>query len=139
LGSAVVKREWLVNSPFDEVLDPSGIGDNYGVAVSFPEGIHIVKNTHVYHYRVPENRLKRPLQFYRRGLALDYFMKTKKELRHVGGGWFLWSLTGNFFYYLFSRDLTMMKATLQLFRRAIGVNPYLAGKAAGIKIVKPEL
>src|SRR5690606_21956500 len=43
LGASLVKRDWLLQSPFDEVLDRNGIGDNYGVAMGFPEmGIHIV-------------------------------------------------------------------------------------------------
>src|SRR6476620_6612814 len=37
LGAAMVKKEWLLQSPFDEVLDRHGIGDNYGVIAGFPD------------------------------------------------------------------------------------------------------
>ncbi|HEY9048582.1 MAG TPA: glycosyltransferase family A protein, partial [Ohtaekwangia sp.] len=37
LGANVIRRDWLLHSPYDEVLDPSGIGDNYGVAIGFAQ------------------------------------------------------------------------------------------------------
>ena len=36
LGAAVIRRNWLLASAFDESLDSHGIGDNYGVALGFP-------------------------------------------------------------------------------------------------------
>jgi glycosyltransferase involved in cell wall biosynthesis len=139
LGASVVKRSWLVNSPYEEVLDPHGIGDNYGVATGFPsEGIHVVRDAYVYHHKVVQNRLQAPVQYYRRGLALDYFLQTKKELRHINRGWFLWSLLGNFI--LLYRNGTMVRANLKLFVKILsGKNPYILGKRAGSKAVTPQL
>src|SRR5262245_58702715 len=36
LGAALVRREWLLATPYDERLGDHGIGDNYGVALGFP-------------------------------------------------------------------------------------------------------
>ena len=36
LGASLIKKEWLIHSPFDETLDRHGIGDNYGVAAKLP-------------------------------------------------------------------------------------------------------
>src|SRR6185295_17891110 len=77
LGASVVGREWLLLSPYEELLDRHGIGDNYGVAMSFPvTGIHVLNNAFVYHHQEPANRLQRPLQYLRRVFALDYFIRT---------------------------------------------------------------
>lgn len=141
LGASVVKKEWLINSPFDEVLDPNGIGDNYGVAAGFPpEGIHILTNAFVYHYRSPENRLHRVQSYYRRILALDYFLKTKSALKHVNGFWFLWSLIGNMTLLISPKSLQMAKVSAKLFFQILsGNNPYCKGKRSGAKIVTPEI
>jgi hypothetical protein len=36
LGASLVRRDWLLRSPFDEVLDRHGIGEHYGVIAGFP-------------------------------------------------------------------------------------------------------
>lgn len=75
LGASVVKKEWLLQSMYAEVLDKHGIGDNYGVAMNFPAKIHVLNGAFTYHHQEPVNRLQRPLQYFRRVLALDYFVK----------------------------------------------------------------
>jgi glycosyltransferase involved in cell wall biosynthesis len=140
LGAALVKREWLLQSPYDEVLDRHGIGDNYGVSLGFPEeGIHIVNDAFVYHHRGPENRLHRPLQYYRRALALDYFMQTRKIPSHIKRRWFLWSLAGNLLVFIVVRNGIMIKPAFKSFWRiARGRNPYCsAGQQQ--KVVEPLL
>ena len=129
LGASVVKKEWLINSPYDEVLDPHGIGDNFDVASAFPaEGIHVVKDAFVYHYRASENRLSLPEIYYRRMLALDYFLKTKKQLQHVSKSWFLWSLIGSMTFLLFPKNIQMIKVNLKLLATILsGNNAYLLG------------
>ena len=50
LGASLIPKDWLVQSPFDEVLDPHGIGEHYGVIAGFPlQQIHVLNNTFVYH------------------------------------------------------------------------------------------
>ena len=114
LGASLIRKSWLIHSPYDEVLDKHGIGDNYGVALGFPSiGIHILNNAFVYHHQEPENRLQKPLQYLRRTIALDYFTSTKKHLSHVKKSWLVWSLWGNVLAFLRSKDLVMAKAALK--------------------------
>jgi len=139
LGADVVKKQWLLNSPYDEVLDPSGIGDNYGVAMGFPgeHPIHVVTSVVAYHHRAIQNRLERPLAYYRRILALHYFLKKENS---ISIAWFLWSLVGNTGYALFSGNWKMVSTTL----RAMGLvivnkNPYWLGYKRNAKVVQPTL
>jgi glycosyltransferase involved in cell wall biosynthesis len=141
LGASLVKKEWLLQSAFDEVLDRHGIGDNYGVAVDFPgQGIHIVNDAFIYHHLEPVNRLKKSLQYYRRTLALDYFISTKSALRQVRKYRLVWSLTGNLINFLFAMDGVMTKASVKAIARIIGnSNPYTAAKKAKKKVTEPML
>ena len=141
LGAALVKREWLLNSQYDDILDPHGIGDNYGVAIGFPvEGIHLLNSAFVYHLEEQANRIERPEQFFRRAMAIDYFMKTRKELKGSKSMWFLWSLIGSMFGFIFSKRIKMAKVTIKLFFKIVsGNNPYLLGKRSGARIVVPQL
>jgi hypothetical protein len=126
LGAALVRRDWLLQSPFDERLDRYGIGDNYGVCLGFPaEGIHILTAAFVYHHKTPVNRLQRPLQYFRRALALDHFIGTRKALRHCRRSRLLWSLTGNLLGFLMAGDLVMVRPAFKsLLVIALGRNPY---------------
>ena len=74
LGAALIPKSWLIKSPFDEFLDPHGIGEHYGVIAGFPsQKIHVLNNAFVYHHHEEANRLQKSLQYYRRVLALDYY------------------------------------------------------------------
>lgn len=141
LGASLIKKQWLSNSPYDEILDPHGIGDNYGVAVGFPpEGIHILKTAFVYHHHEAANRIVRSSQYFRRALAIDYFIKTKKELKYISRVWFLWSLFGNMILFILSRNGMLVNVTFKLFTKILlGKNPYVRGKTLGGKIVTPQL
>lgn len=141
LGASLVKKEWLLNSPFDEVLDKHGIGDNYGVALGFPAmAIHVLNTTFVYHRRGPVNRLQRPLQYFRRALALDYFIRSGRKPTHIKKYWFLWSLAGNFLGFLFVRDRIMLKPAFKsIWKTAWGNNPYYRAAKENRKVVEPLL
>ncbi|HET6995224.1 MAG TPA: glycosyltransferase [Chitinophagaceae bacterium] len=141
LGASLVKRQWLLHNLFDEVLDRHGIGDNYGVTTSLPfPGVHVVKTTFVYHHLEPANRLKRTLQYYRRVLALDYFIRTKKRLQECKRGRLLWSLLGNMLSFILSGNGKMASANLKaMWKIAAGKNPYYLGKKQGKKIIEPVL
>lgn len=139
LGAALVKKEWLLSSPFDEILDRHGMGDNYGVTTSLPgEGLTVLTNAFVYHHKEADNRLKRPLQYFRRVLALDYFISTRKNLRHVRKSWLLWSLTGNLLSFIRDKDRIMMKPAFRtILLIASGRNPYRRAARAGRKVLEP--
>jgi len=141
LGASVVRRDWLLQSPYDEVLDRYGIGDNYGVAVDFPvAAIHVLTQAQVYHHQEPVNRLQRSLQYYRRTLALHYFIKTKKRLHKVRKSWLLWSLTGNLLGFIYIRDGKMARAALKAMSLIIsGKNPYYRAARSNKKVTEPVL
>lgn len=136
LGASIVKREWLINSPYDEVLDSHGIGDNYGVAMNFPEerAIHVAAEVKAYHHQNRDNRLEPQITFYRRALALHYFLKGQSRR----GIWFFWSLLGYALLFLYRHDFLLLRKTIKavlfiLIRR----NPYKIEKRKGNKIASP--
>jgi glycosyltransferase involved in cell wall biosynthesis len=126
LGASLIRKNWLEFSPYDERLDRHGIGDNYGVAVGFPvTGIHVLNKTFVYHHREAINRLTKPLQYYRRVLALDYFIKTKKNMQYVKRKWLLWSLFGNVLLCFLKKDNLMIHPAFKTFLHVFSEqNPY---------------
>jgi glycosyltransferase involved in cell wall biosynthesis len=141
LGASLIKKKWLLDSPFDEVLDRHGIGDNYGVILSFPGTcIHVLNNTFVYHHQSPINRLQKPMQYYRRTLALDYFIKTKDRLKKTKTRWLVWSLTGNLIRFISSANRMMIKATFRLIIVIVaGNNPYYKAAKERRKVEEPIL
>jgi glycosyltransferase involved in cell wall biosynthesis len=141
LGASLIRKELLLHSSFDEVLDRHGIGDNYGVIADFPGSvISVLNNAFVYHHHETTNRLMRPLQYYRRVLALDYFIKTKKTIRHAKRSWLLWSLVGNFISFLFSGNTKMIGANFKsMLRIATGRNPYYEAAKKKQKVIEPDL
>jgi glycosyltransferase involved in cell wall biosynthesis len=113
LGASLVRRDWLLRSPYDEALDAHGLGDNYGVSVGFPhEGIHVVNGAFVYHHQEKINRLPEATAYARRLRALDYFIRSRKELAAVGRGWFFWSLVGAAVLHGASGNLEVSAATI---------------------------
>jgi glycosyltransferase involved in cell wall biosynthesis len=140
LGASLVRRQWLIQSSYDETLDKHGIGDNYGVNLGFPAAVHVVTTAFVYHHRGPLNRLLRPLQYFRRVLALDYFRKTSRRPPHVSKYWLLWSLAGNFLSFVFDRDVMMIRSALKsIWQIALGRNPYYHAAKLNKKVVEPML
>jgi glycosyltransferase involved in cell wall biosynthesis len=100
LGATLVRKEWLLNSPFDETLDAHGIGDNYGVALGFPgeHPIHVLSSTCALHHKVSENRLNEALARSRRIIALNHFLSKKNSSLRTRF-FFVWS---SFSYVIFS-------------------------------------
>jgi glycosyltransferase involved in cell wall biosynthesis len=128
LGAALVKREWLLGSPYDERLDPQGFGDNYGVAIGFPgPGIHIVTGASVHHHKDEANRSSRATAYRRRTLALHHFITTRGRPPHVTAGFFAWSLVGQAIFHALKGDLPMAQAALATMLTVLrGRNPYSA-------------
>jgi glycosyltransferase involved in cell wall biosynthesis len=135
LGASLVRKQWLLESPFDEILDANGIGDNYGVAVGFPSQIRVVSSAFVYHHRELLNRELSFINSGKRILALHYFVKTRPALKNIKVRWLLWSLVGMFLSNLLSGKV---KASLvvgkTIFQIVFGSNPYLR-KLSHIKYV----
>jgi glycosyltransferase involved in cell wall biosynthesis len=137
LGACMVRRQSLLAAPFDETLDPHGLGDNYGVAIALPEKLHVLKSISVHHHLAAENRLAPELAFYRRVLALHYFLTIQATL--TARICLVWSLIGILLASLFG-DRARLGATLKAIRLIlIGRNPYVTGRAQGHKCVAPGL
>jgi len=140
LGAALLRRSWLLQCPYDEVLDPHGIGDHYGVAVSLPAPVHVLPAAKVFHHREQQNRLQRPLQYYRRALALDHFRKNMKGPQRPAKFWLLWSLAGNFSGFCLVGDWQMLRPSWKAFRLILlNRNPYRLAAKAGRKRVQATL
>lgn len=140
LGVALVRKEWLQASPFDEVLDPHGIGDNYGVALGFPSAIQVLQHCGAYHHKEKENRLQKPQQYYRRALALDYFIRQGKAPAHVRRRWLIWSLFGNWLIFLMAGDRQMVKPAFRTLQKVWrGKNPYSEAAARNQTKTEPLL
>lgn len=138
LGANLVRRSWLKESPYDPVLDRGGIGDNYGVALGFPGEIHVIDTTHALHYRAQSNRVNRTLAYYRRVLALHYFVKTQylKDTRTTR--WLCWSLIGLSMQQFLRFDFHTLRFSFKaLFQIISGNNPYIKAKAKGETLITP--
>jgi glycosyltransferase involved in cell wall biosynthesis len=132
LGAAVVRRAWLLDSPYDERLDANGMGDNYGVAIGFPEeGIHVATGASVRHHREPTGRLDDAEAYARRLLALHYFIRSHDELArmNVQERFFLWSLLGQAMFHAGKRNRPFATAAASTLLAVIrGKNPLLASR-----------
>ncbi len=134
LGAALVRRDWLLASPFDEVLGPHGIGDNYGVALGFPGpgGIDVLGTVAVHHHRSPVGRLSAPEASYRRVLALDYFMRRSPSFTRLNTLVLAWSQAGQAAMLAVRGRLAGAASALKaLFVVASGTNPLLGGGSGG--------
>jgi glycosyltransferase involved in cell wall biosynthesis len=127
LGAALVRKEWLTRSPFDERLDRHGYGDNYGVAIGFPaEGIHILTEAFVRHHKEQAARPRPSIGYAKRVLALDLFLGSPKVPAGVSRGWLAWSLIGNTLFHAAIVNPEMCWASLKTFSLVVSRrNPYL--------------
>jgi len=140
LGSNLVKKEWLENSPYEEVLDANGYGDNYGVALGFPmkQNIYVTHQTHAYNGKAIENRLDNSIAYFRRLLALHFFISTRKQFSVKNRIWFIWSLIGNQILFVFKKKSKMARANYKAIKLIIrNRNPYLLASKRGERIIKP--
>ena len=94
LGAALVRRDWLVSSPYDIRLDDRGSGDHYGVAIGFPgdRPITVLVDLPVRHHHAMENRGSEADSVYRGSLALQRFMRLSPRFSRWNELWLVWSL-----------------------------------------------
>ena len=138
LGADLIRRELLLSSPYDPVLDPGGIGDNYGVAMGLPHGIDVIDSTFALHHREQENRVNRKTAYYRRILALHYFVRARFTNATITTLWLCWSIAGLSIHQLLHFDLSMLKLSVKaLFKIVAGRNPYVIAKNEGRTVVSP--
>lgn len=142
LGASLCRRDWLLQAAYDEVLDPHGIGDNYGVCVQLPPArpMNVLTDLMVWHHHSPANRLQRITGFYRRTLALHYFRKKQGRWGLAARAWFYWSLIGYLILYARRGDGKGLRATIKVFAKCFaGRNPYALAAKEGKRICIPEL
>lgn len=131
LGAAIVRKEWLLAAPFDTILDEHGIGDNFGVIARFPQKnpIYIRTDVPVYHHRASDNRLDSATVYFRRILALHYFLSTNLRFSRMNRLMLLWSLLGNLLSQIFGSDWRKFRITLEALKTIVtGRNPYLRAR-----------
>ncbi len=139
LGADLIRRELLLSSPYDPVLDPGGIGDNYGVALGLPSGIDVIDSTYALHHREQYNRVDRKIAYYRRILAMHYFVRTRFPNSTITTLWLCWSIIGLSLLQFLRLDLSMLKLSLKAFFKIVsGRNPYVVAKNEGRTIISPE-
>jgi glycosyltransferase involved in cell wall biosynthesis len=142
LGANLIKKEWLINSPYDELLDSRGIGDNYGVALGFPgrNSICVLASTFAYHHRAEENRVDPQTAYYRRLLALHYFIKrNRRRFSPLTNIFFIWSILGKGILFLSKGNHKMATQTFKAMGLILrGRNPYWIGFVNNQKMYSPE-
>jgi glycosyltransferase involved in cell wall biosynthesis len=138
LGADLIRREFLLSTPYDPVLDPGGIGDNYGVALGLPNGIDVIDSTYALHHREQHNRVGQKVANYRRILALHYFIRTRFTNTRTTTLWLCWSIIGLSLLHLRRFDVTALKFSAKaFFRIAAGRNPYVVARNQGRIVVSP--
>jgi glycosyltransferase involved in cell wall biosynthesis len=139
LGADLIRRELLLSSPYEPVLDPGGIGDNYGVALGLPNGIDVIDSTFALHHREEQNRVNRKTAYYRRILALHYFVRTRFTNPTATTLWLCWSILGLSLAQLRRLDVALLRFSIKaLFNIATGRNPYVLAKHEGRVVVSPD-
>ncbi len=115
LGASVMRREWLLEHPYEERLDPYGIGDNYGIAIAFPQEqpVHVLREIFVYHHQAAENRLPPEVVYFRRMAALRYFMRQSNRFGIFHRVMLRWSLAGNAVWQFLHGRIALAGASLR--------------------------
>jgi hypothetical protein len=128
-----------MSSPYDPVLDPGGIGDNYGVALGLPNGIDVIDSTYALHHREQHNRVDRKIAYYRRILAMQYFVRARFPNATTTTLWLCWSIVGLSLAQLRRFDVSMLKLSMKaFFHIAAGRNPYVVAKKEGRIVISPH-
>lgn len=139
LGASIIKKELLIDNPFDEVLDNYGIGDNYGICIGFPDKVAVLTETFVYHHKESENRLDNGIIYYRRVLALHYFLRKSNRFNFINTLWLVWSLIGSIVLFIKNRQLRLAKAAFKSILTIVTFNnPYCKGSKKNNKNVCPN-
>ncbi len=139
LGAGLVRRAWLLHSPYDEGLWRSGIGHNYGVALGFPHpgGVAVLKDLAVRHHRALDHRPDPAAAYYQRSLALHYFLRRSRRFSRVHTGFLVWSLLGNALLFHLHGARALARASLRAAAAILrGRNPLLQQAATGAEPVR---
>jgi glycosyltransferase involved in cell wall biosynthesis len=140
LGASIIKRELLINNPFDEALDNNGIGDNYGICIGFPDKVNVLTEASAFHHKDSENRLDSTISYYKRVLALHYFLRKSKRFNFINTLWLVWSLIGSIILFLKNRQFRLARVALKSIIVIVTFNnPYSKASKKNIKYVSPNI
>jgi hypothetical protein len=93
----------------------------------------------VFHHSDKENRLDRSIAYYRRVLALHYFLKKSYKFNFFNTLWLLWSLTGSLILFLKKHQFRLFRAALKSILTIVTFNnPYWRASKKNTKIVCPK-
>ena len=140
LGGALIRRQWLRDSPFDEALEEHGIGDNFGVALGFPRDapICVLTSINYLHHRDPSNRLAPAAVLSKRIDALDYFLKSSPRFTLRNRAMLRWSILGLLLYHLWKGSpSTAWASAASLGRLITGRNPLTTRRARRKHAIAP--
>jgi glycosyltransferase involved in cell wall biosynthesis len=132
LGSALVRRDWLLASPYDERAGEHGAGgDNYGVALGFPDrgGIALLTDLTVRHHREQLNRIDRATGFYHRALFLHEIMRRSRRFSAVNRTALAWTLVTNAAEFRIRGQHDLFRASLRALHAVLtGRNPLFGSR-----------
>lgn len=131
LGVSIVRLDRLGDEPFDEVLDPNGIGDNYDVCLQLPgeRPIAVLTDASVYHHKSEDNRLPFRIADFRRTLALHYFLRKHPVFSRWNRILFVWSLLGQYLHTFQAGDQDWRSDLLKLIGLVLtDRNPYVLAR-----------
>lgn len=120
LGSALVRRDWLLASPYDERAGPHGAGgDNYSVALGFPgeRAITLLTDVPVRHHKEHRNRIDKASGYYHRTLFLVHVMRMSSRFSLLNQVFLIWTLLFNAAQFGISGHAELFRASV----RALGV------------------
>lgn len=112
LGCAMIKRKTLLENPYNEELGQHGIGDNYEVALkinSLSNKIHVLRNVGYKHFKSSSNRQEDYINYYKRCISLNSFLKKLPYFTIKNQLYFIWSLIGNGFRFLAKKDYKLFR------------------------------
>ena len=127
LGASIFRANQLKSHLFDEILEPSGIGDNYGVSLSLDEvkPISVLKSTYIRHHKEVINRMSTAKSYELRILAMAYFLEVNNMRDRRTHLRLVWSILGNLIAQASKLKLSMAWASIRVFVIILlGTNPY---------------
>lgn len=140
LGAAIIRRSNANEIYFDEVLDRSGIGENYGVLYNRDniKSMAILKSARAKHHKEQINRLNTPVSYFRRVMAMDYFIRLKGRKNITNHFCLIWSIFGNLIPQVLNCRFDMALASLRIIISLVmNINPYLRFKKKNLKFCEP--
>jgi glycosyltransferase involved in cell wall biosynthesis len=136
LGSALIRRDWLLASRYDERAGPHGAGgDNYGVALGFPQDrpITLLTDLRVLHHKEQQNRIDGASGYYHRTLFLQYITRHDSRFDLLNRSFLAWTLLFNAAEFRLRGRAELSRASVRTLRAVLtGRNPLFAAPPGAV-------